>query len=565
MTGYLPIDRRTPRLVGRWLSTAVRAVEHPLLGRPLVDKLLADAGVSPARATAIDAPPTGAPFWPPPHEQSPALGPGFLTALPSVVPAALPVARARDYHARYRSLALSPEDVAERALAAIGAVDRLQPPLRAFVSVAEHDVRRQAEASAQRFAAGRPLGVLDGVPVAVKDEIDQTPHRTTGGTVFLGRAKPARDGSVVARLRAAGALLIGKTNMHEIGIQPNGANVHYGQVRNPFDRSRDSGGSSSGSAAAVAAGLCPIAIGADGGGSVRIPAALCGVVGLKATFGRISERGALPLCWSVAHIGPIAASVEDAALAYAALAGVDPDDPGTRSQPAPSLAGFDAPDLRGLRLGVDRAWFEHAEPDIVRACSAALDLLVALGASVTEVSIAELELLRVAHSITILSEMAQSMSQYPESPRAHGPSVRFTLGVARRLSAADYVWAQRVRTRAMALFGDLLGGVDMIVTPTTAVTAPRLPEPLPAEGWLDITATLAVMRFIVPGNFLGLPALSVPVGYDRDGLPIGLQLTGRAWEEALLLRTGRLLEAQIERRRPATYVDLLERPLTAQR
>jgi Asp-tRNA(Asn)/Glu-tRNA(Gln) amidotransferase A subunit family amidase len=348
--------------------------------------------------------------------------------------------------------------------------------------------------------------------------------------------------------------------MHEIGIQPNGGNVHHGQVRNPHDRMRDSGGSSSGSAAAVAAGVCPIALGADGGGSVRIPAALCGVVGLKATYGRISELGALPLCWSVAHVGPIAASVEDAALAYAAIAGADAHETNTRAQPAPSLAGWDAPDLQGVRLGVYRAWFEHAEPDVVRACDAALERLVALGATVREVQIDDLELLRVAHGITILSEMTQSMAHHRESPRAHAPGVRLALAVARRLTAADYVWAQRVRTRAMALFADALAKVDMIVTPTTAITAPPLPQPMPPEGWLDVASTLAVMRFIVAGNLLGLPALTVPVGYDRGGLPIGLQLTGRAWEEALLLRAGRLLEAHVQRRRPATYIDLLERP-----
>jgi Asp-tRNA(Asn)/Glu-tRNA(Gln) amidotransferase A subunit family amidase len=560
MTAYDAIDRRAPRLAGRWLAAAARAAEHPLFARPLTNRLLADAGITAARGVSVDEPPTAAPVWPPPRDPAPALRSDFLSALPAGTPAALPVARARDYHERYRSGALSPEQVAERALEAIGALDRLQPPVRAFVSVDERDVRRQAEASAARFHSGHPLGVLDGVPIAIKDELDQTSHSTTGGTVFLGRERAARDATAVARLRAAGALLIGKTNMHEIGIQPNGGNVHHGQVRNPHDRMRDSGGSSSGSAAAVAAGVCPIALGADGGGSVRIPAALCGVVGLKATYGRISELGALPLCWSVAHVGPIAASVEDAALAYAAIAGTDSHDANTRAQPAPSLAGWDGPDLQGVRLGVYRAWFEHAEPDVVRACDAALERLVALGASVREVKIDDLELLRVAHGITILSEMAESMGHHRESPRAHAPGVRLALAVARRLTAADYVWAQRVRTRAMALFAGALAKVDMIVTPTTAITAPQLPQPMPAEGWIDVASTLAVMRFIVAGNLLGLPALTVPVGYDRGGLPIGLQLTGRAWEEALLLRAGRLLEAQVQRRRPATYVDLLERP-----
>jgi Asp-tRNA(Asn)/Glu-tRNA(Gln) amidotransferase A subunit family amidase len=567
MTAYDPGDRRPPpRLTGRLLSAAARAAEHPLLARLIADRLLADAGITAARAHAVEEPPTPAPVWPPPREPGlPLRAADFLATPPPGPPTPMPFARARDYHERYRDGALSPEQVAERALEAIGALDRLQPAVRAFVSVDERDLRRQAEASAARFRAGRAIGVLDGVPIAVKDELDQTPHSTTGGTTFLGRERAAHDATAVARLRAAGALLIGKTNMHEIGIQPTGCNVHHGQVRNPYDRMRDSGGSSSGSAAAVAAGVCPIAIGADGGGSVRIPAALCGMVGLKATYGRISEQGALPLCWSVAHIGPIAASVEDAALAYAAIAGADPYEAGTRAQPAPSLAGWDAADLRDVRLGVYRPWFEHADPGIVRACNAAIERLVALGARVQEIEIAELELLRVAHNITILSEMAESMGSHPESPRAHGPGVRLALAVARRLTAADYVWAQRVRTRSMAHFAAVFEKVDLIVTPATAMTAPRLPHPMPAEGWLDVASTLAVMRFIVAGNLLGLPGLTVPVGYDPGGLPIGLQLIGRPWEEALLLRAGRLLEAQMQRRRPPTYVDLLDGSQSAPR
>ncbi len=213
------------------------------------------------------------------------------------------------------------------------------------------------------------------------------------------------DATVVARLRAAGALLIGKANMHEIGINPNGANAHYGAARNPYDTARDPGGSSSGPAAAVAAGLCPIAIGADGGGSIRIPASLCGLVGLKPTFGRVSEAGAAPLCWSVAHIGPLGATVEDVALAYGLIAGPDTRDPNSQRQPAVGLAGWnDRLTWHGLTVGVYRPWFRHAAPAVVAANEAMLAQFERAGAQVREIVVPELDAMRLAHIIIILSE-----------------------------------------------------------------------------------------------------------------------------------------------------------------
>jgi Asp-tRNA(Asn)/Glu-tRNA(Gln) amidotransferase A subunit family amidase len=224
--------------------------------------------------------------------------------------------------------------VAERALAAIA--DSQQNGLSIFVAWEQADLLAQATASAQRLREGRPLSPLDGVPVAVKDELDLRGFGTSVGTRFLGKQPAAEDSTAVARLRAAGALLLGKVNMHEIGIGVTGQNPHHGTVRNPYDPQRHTGGSSSGSAAAVAAGFCPIAIGADGGGSIRIPASLCGVVGLKPTYGRVSETGAAPLDWSVAHIGPLGATARDVALGYAAIAGLT-GDPNTLHQPALTL------------------------------------------------------------------------------------------------------------------------------------------------------------------------------------------------------------------------------------
>ena len=464
----------------------------------------------------------------------------------------------RDYAHAYRAGTTTPEEVARRVLDAIKASDAGERPLRAFIANDAEDVLGQARAATERIRAGRPLSLLDGVPVAVKDEVDQVPYPTTVGTAFLGTRPAAEDATTVARLRAAGALLIGKANMHEIGINPNGANAHYGPARNPYDPARDSGGSSSGPAVAVAAGLCPVSLGADGGGSIRVPASLCGLVGLKATFGRISEHGAAPLDWTVAHLGPIGATVEDVALAYGVMAGPDPRDPNSQQQPAVTLAGWNAPDLAGLTLGIYRPWFEHAAPAVVAACQALVARFVAAGAQVREIVIPELDTMRLAHVITILSEMATSMRNHREELHRLGASVRTTLALTTAFTADDYVKAQRMRTRALAIFDGIFREVDVIITPATAITAPLIPARDAAGGWSDLSADTEVMRYIVPGNLAGLPAISFPAGYDAAGLPIGMQAMGRHWEEATLLRIAHVAEQAIQRRRPSVFYPILD-------
>ena len=295
-----------PKLTGTALRAFAAALDSPLTRPILIPTLLKQGGFDRFKAARLEEPPT---FYPLVHAAVPAAAPlppaELEPALGSHVPGVV-FRTVRDYARAYRDGTITPEEVARRVLDAIAASDAGERPLRAFIASDREDVLGQARAAAARIRAGRPLSLLDGVPVAVKDEVDQTPYPTTVGTTFLGRGPCAEDATSVARLRVAGALLIGKANMHEIGINPNGANAHYGPARNPYDPARDSGGSSSGPAVAVAAGLCPVSLGADGGGSIRIPASLCGMVGLKPTFGRISEHGAAPLDWSVAHLGPSA-------------------------------------------------------------------------------------------------------------------------------------------------------------------------------------------------------------------------------------------------------------------
>lgn len=549
-----------PRLSGTPLRVFVEALESPVVGARLIQKLTHDSGLERFRQTsAHGAPPLSHPL---PHPVrtpgGPAPTPHELAAEVMQAPVGPRAPEQWETIARfaeaYRSGRLSPSDVALQISDAVAA----NRDLGCFIAHDPDDLRAQAEASARRLRSGAPLSVLDGVPIAVKDELDQTPYPTTVGTSFLGGSGATEDATLVARLRAAGALLIGKTNMHEIGINPIGLNPHHGPTRNPWAPERISGGSSSGSAAAVAAGFCPVAIGADGGGSIRIPSGLCGVVGLKATWGRISERGVFPLCWHVGHVGPIGATVQDVAAVYAVIAGPDPRDAATLAQPPVELEDWTRTDLRGVRLGLHRAWFEDADPEVVRACEHALQSCVQQGARVVEIPAPDLNTLLWSHAIIILSEMATSMLPHTEEDRRRfGLDVRTNLAIARSFTSTDYVHALRHRHRLTRDLLELMHSVDAIVTPTTATTAPNIPEAALPHGESNLVLTDGLMRFIRTANLTGFPALAVPAGYDARGLPISLHFMGRPWEESLLLRLGRVVEQHTERRVPARHTQLL--------
>ena len=550
---------KLPYLAGGLLHLFVTLVEGPL-GGLLIPSLLKSAGIDWLRKQVIDEAPTPQPL----HYT------GSLAEKDSAVPEnEWPRSSAMDsrgfhfttvfdYAKSYRNGGTTPEEVAQKLLDAIEASNASNPPLRAVIAVDRDNVMKQAREATQRIKAGRAFSIFDGVPVAVKDEIDMTPYRTTIGTSFLGKTPAQEDATVVARMRAAGALLIGKTNMHEIGINVTGLNPHHGTTRNPYNTGHFTGGSSSGSATAVAAGLVPVAIGADGGGSIRIPASFCGVFGLKPTYGRVSEHGAVPLCWSVAHIGPLAGTATDTALAYAVMAGADPCDPNSLHQSLPSLENWDQLNLRGLKLGVYKQWFTHADPEVVAACETMLKRFTDMGAEIHEVVIPDLELNRIAQSVIILSEMAQAMSYtYSDHHREHGLDVRLNLALGRAFTANDYVLAQRARTRIINNFNHVLEQVDMILTPTTAIAAPPIPKDALPNGNSDLSTTIEIMRFVTAANMTGLPAISIPVGYTISGLPIGMQAIGRAWQEHLLLRLAVNAEQAIERKAPQVHYTIL--------
>ena len=556
-----------PRLGSTGLAWLVRLAELGLTGPAVAARLKRDFGFRRLEGLDLDEPPTWLPAQPsddpaiPPLDASgvddgpysdapapPAFAPGFQ--FPSV----------GDYRAAYRTGRLSPHDVAVRFLAQWRASDTGQRPLRAMIAVREDDLMAQADASATRWRAGAPLGPWDGVPVAIKDEVDVAGYPTTLGTRVLGRSPAARDSTVAARLRAGGAMLVGKANMHELGINVTGFNPHHGTPRNPYDDTCHTGGSSSGPAAAVASGLVPVAIGADGGGSIRIPTAFCGLVGLKPTFGRVSEHGAPPLVWSVAYLGPIAATARDCADAYALVAGDDAADPNSRGHPSVRIDIAAPRSLRGLRIGVCWPWFRHATPEVVARNEALLREFTRLGATLVEVDVPELDAARVAHAVVIVSEMAAAMDAHWDARRsALTYDARINLAVARSLRAREYVTAARVRTRAMAHWRALFRTVDVVATPATGLVAPPINPAWTPHGGTDLAMTTEIMRFATPANFTGHPAISFPAGYDARGLPIGMQVIGRPWSERLLLRVAAMAEQLVERRAPRRWHPTLDR------
>lgn len=543
---------KAPRVAGLALKAFVAALESPA-GGPVADKLLADSGFQRFRAMPVDAPPL-----PPalPHPQPlPAAGePRVMAAAAVAADAPNDRETVAAFGRAYRE-GLAPTTVAGRIEEAVRRFTG--DGMGFFIARKPDELARDAEASAVRHKAGAPRSVLDGVPVVIKDELDIAGYATTLGTSFR-KDVAAADSTIVARLRAAGALIVGKGNMNEIGINPIGLNPHWGVCRNPWNRAHITGGSSSASAATVAAGLCPISIGADGGGSIRIPAALCGVVGLKATHGRIPETGVPPLCWTPGHAGPIGLTVADVAAAYAIVAGPDGHDVSSERQPPPSLADLDKADLQGLRIGICRPYFDDADADVVKACREAVKALEARGAVVKELPPPDLNRILWSHATIILSEMATAMRD--EVDRDSGRFAydsRTNLALARRFTALDYVHALRHRHAITVETLRQLHDVDVIVTPTTASTAPAIPESTLPDGESNLVVTDALMRFIRVGNLSGFPAISVPCGFDAAGLPIGVQLMARPWEEHLLLRMARVVEAASESRTPRHHATLL--------
>ncbi|XP_027360983.1 fatty acid amide hydrolase-like [Abrus precatorius] len=470
-----------------------------------------------------------------------------------------------DYSKAYLSGDITPSMVAERLIAAIDESTKLPLQMGFFIHYNADDILKQATESTLRFQRGETISMLDGVPVAIKDEIDCLPYATTGGTTWLHKERPCKDDACcVKRLRLCGAILVGKTNMHELGSGASGINPHYGPARNPYDPRKIAGGSSSGSATVVSAGLCPVALGVDGGGSVRMPAALCGVVGLKPTFERIPHDGVLPLNWTVGMVGILSGTVEDALITYAAIGGEIPS-----HQPSTVLTKINLPLLSltkfisDIKLAKYGKWFDDCSDDVRVCCSKTLHKLQDhYNWKIIDVTIPEIEAMRLAHYITIGSESSTSLDSFKEKNFAElGWDVRVAQNIYGAFSGLEYLKAQRIRNRQFQLHKKIFAEADVIVSPTTGVTAYPIQDDALKTGELDYVNGAALVRYSIAGNFLGLPAVTVPVGYDRLGLPIGLQFVGRPWSEATLIHLAFATQAicMSDYKKPELYYDLLRR------
>lgn len=426
---------------------------------------------------------------------------------------------------------------------ALDRIGRLNPKLNAFITVtAEAALERARQADAE-LAAGRDRGPLHGIPIAHKDLFLTRGVRTTCGSKIYEHFVPDHDASVVEKLGAAGAVSLGKLNMHELAFGITSTNPHFGAVRNPWNLHHIPGGSSGGSGAAVAVEMVFAATGSDTGGSIRIPASFCGTVGLKPTYGRVSRFGALPLAFSLDHMGPLTRTVRDAALLLNAIAGHDPRDPASAAVPAPDFVPDENCSIRGLRLGVpDAHFFERLDPEVEAAVRRALQQAEALGASVQPVRLPDMVALNTAGMVVQYSEVAAVLEPHLGNRSRFGPDVLALVDQGRFLAAADYVNAQRLRRQAQLDFRRVWDEIDCLVTPTTAIPAPRIGETLVRIGDREEEVRSAATRLVRSFNALGLPALSLPCGMTAAGLPVGLQIVGPPFAEARILRAAAALE-----------------------
>lgn len=432
-----------------------------------------------------------------------------------------------------RARALSPVELTESVLARIDEVD---PHITAFSNVTAELATETAARAEQEIAGGRYRGPLHGIPIGVKEIYDMAGIPSTSSSRVRADYRPDADSVVVAKLREAGAVVVGRTHSHEFAY-----GVVTPQTRNPWRADRIAGGSSGGSAAAVAVGACFLGLGSDTAGSIRIPAALCGTVGLKPSYGRVSRTGVTPFAESLDHAGPLTRTVEDAALAMNVMAGYDPRDPGSRDIPVPDFTAGLGRDVAGTTAGVPVNFFtEHLDPQVSGAVEAACARLADLGVRLREVRLPLTEEVMDTEFGILQSE---ATSFHRDMLREHGDlytdEVRAALQAGMSVLATDYLAAQRNRALFRQQWNALFDEIDILLTPTVPVAA--MDAVAPEVTWPDgLTEgpVQAYIRFCAPANLAGLPALSVPCGFTHDGLPIGLQLIGRVWDEDTVLRVG---------------------------
>ncbi len=431
---------------------------------------------------------------------------------------------------------------AELTAAALERIERLNPATNAMQTVMAEAARERARQADEELARGEGRGPLHGIPIAVKDLFFTKGVRTTGGSRLFEDHVPDHDAAVVESLRAGGAVLIGKTGMHELAYGITSSNPHFGAVRNPWDRDRIPGGSSGGSGAAVAGGMVAMAMGSDTGGSIRIPASYCGVVGLKPTYGRVSRYGAMPLGYSLDHMGPLTNSVRDAGAVLNVIAGYDPRDESSSHRPVENYVPNIEPSLDGLRIGMPESYyFERVDTEVDTAVRAAFHTAAERGAKIVALRMPDIDAINTVARLILLAEASAVLEPHLHQRDQFGADVLALLDQGRLVPATDYINAQRLRRSMQREFAALWSRVDCLFTPTTPITAPRIGETTVTVGGESQEVRLASTRLVRAINLLGLPALSIPCGADHHGLPIGLQIVGPPFGEALILRVAQAL------------------------
>ena len=438
--------------------------------------------------------------------------------------------------------------VARRELSSLELVDacleqieRTNDVLRAYISVYDESAREVARAADAMLRADHPLGPLHGIPIALKDNISVKGLRTTAGSKVLADWIPQDDATVTARLKGAGAVIIGKTNMHEFAWGGTSANPHYGFVRNPWDPDRFPAGSSGGSGVAVAARTCFAALGTDTGGSIRLPSAVNGISGIRPTIGRVSNYGVIPLAWSMDTVGPMTRTVEDCALMFGAIAGHDPKDEGSAAVPVVDYTADLDCGVQGIRIGVVPGYFfDHLQPPVEAAVRDALDALTGLGAVVVEVEIEHIHG-NISAQLTVESCEPSTYHQrwLRTRPEDYGEDVRLLLELGELHLATHYLQAQRYRNVLRRQFLDAFRTVDVFICPTLPFTAtPVGATTVVIQDGVEEDMLSAIMQYTGVPSLTGLPSLAVPCGFDPDGLPVGMQVIGRPFDEATLFRVG---------------------------
>ena len=437
----------------------------------------------------------------------------------------------------------SPQDLVE---ACSRQIERLNPQLCAFITVIDPHDALNAQLPENNTPASKSLR---GIPIALKDLFDTAGIRTTAGSKFFADHTPEQDAFVVEKLKQAGAVLMGKTNTHEIALGVTGGNPHYGTARNPWDATRIPGGSSAGSAIAVATGMALGALGTDTGGSIRIPASLCGVVGFKPTFGRLSLRGVFPLSWNLDHVGPLTKSVRDAALLLQTLAVYDPLDPASVKMLTGDYLGHLNDDVKGRKIALAAGGFiEAAEGEVLQAIREATKVFESLGCKVEEVNTDWLKEAALANKLMTQSDgAAVHRDRLREHPEMFGDDIRRRLEDGAKTSLTDYILARRTQAEIKKRFEVFFETYDFLILPTTPIPAPTI------EGHDAVEQAGRLTRFTASFNLAGLPALSLPCGFTKEGLPIGLQIVSRAWGESKVLNLGHAFEQATKwhERRPA--------------